>query len=116
MSISAPPDPIALHSIQAIIDICIVDDDPATVEMLRETLTNFGYRSFGTSDPHEALEYVRNGNCRIVLCELKMPSMEDPTFLEQALRQDPGVYVILMSGSYSIDSAIEAIKHGAYDY
>jgi DNA-binding NtrC family response regulator len=116
MSINAPPDPDALHSTQAIVDICIVDDDPATVEMLRETLSNFGYRSFGTSDPHEALEYVRNGNCRIVLCDLKMPSMEGPAFLEQALQQDPGVYVILMSGSYSIDSAIEAIKHGAYDY
>ena len=116
MSISTQPDTTALQPTQAMVDICIVDADPATVEMLRETLSELGYRSFGTSDPHEALEYVRNGNCRIVLCELKMPGMEGPTFLEQALRQDPGVYVILMSGSYSIDSAIEAIKHGAYDY
>src|SRR4029077_7269802 len=116
MSISKQPDTTGVHSTQAILDICIVDADPAIVEMLRETLSNFGYRSFGTSDPHEALEYVRNGNCRIVLCDLKMPSMEGPAFLEQALQQDPGVYVILMSGSYSIDSAIEAIKHGAYDY
>ena len=116
MSVTAQPNATAQDSPSAIVDICIVDDDPAILEMLRETLSNFGYRSFGTSDPHEALEYVRNANCRVVLCDFKMPGMDGPAFLEQALRQDPGVYVILMTGFYSIDSAIEAIKHGAYDY
>jgi DNA-binding NtrC family response regulator len=116
MSVSIQPYPTAQHSNRGIVDICIVDDDPAIVQTLQETLTNFGYRSFGTSDPHEALEYVRNGNCRIVLCDLKTPRMDGPAFLEQALQQDPGVYVILMTGFYSIDSAIEAIKRGAYDY
>jgi len=103
-------------SLQAIVDICVVDDDCAMVEMLRETLTSFGYRCFGTCEPQEALEYVSRGGCRIVLCDLKMPSMDGLTFLEQALYRDPGLYVILMSGFYSIDSAIEAIKRGAYDY
>jgi DNA-binding NtrC family response regulator len=116
MSVRPQPNASAQDSPQAIIDICVVDDDSAIVEMLRETLTNFGYRCFGTSDPQQALEYVSNGNCRIVLCDLKMPSMDGLTFLEQALHRDPGVYVILMTGFYSIDSAIEAVKHGAYDY
>ena len=84
--------------------------------MLRETLTSFGYRCFGTSDPQEALGHVAAGKGRIVLCDLKMPSMDGLSFLEQALQRDPGVYVILMTGFYSIDSAIEAIKRGAYDY
>jgi two-component system response regulator HydG len=110
------PEGAAQDCSQAIVDICVVDDDSAMVEMLRETLTSFGHRCFGTSDPQEALEYVGRGNCRIVLCDLKMPSMDGLTFLEQALHRDPGLYVILMSGFYSIDSAIEAIKRGAYDY
>ncbi len=82
----------------------------------RETLTSLGYRCLGTSDPEEALTYISDGKCRIILCDLKMPGMSGLTFLDRALREDPGAYVILMTGSYSIESAIEAIKHGAYDY
>jgi DNA-binding NtrC family response regulator len=116
MSESVNPEEASQESAEAIIDICVVDDDPAIVEMLCETLTKFGYHSFGTTNPHEALRYVGGGKGRVVLCDLKMPIMDGLTFLEQALQQDPGVYVILMTGFYSIDSAIEAVKHGAYDY
>jgi DNA-binding NtrC family response regulator len=84
--------------------------------MLCDTLTSCGYRCFGTTDPYEGLRYVGKGKGRIVLCDLKMPTMDGLAFLKQALHQNPGVYVILMTGFYSIDSAIEAIKHGAYDY
>jgi DNA-binding NtrC family response regulator len=100
----------------AIIDVCVVDDDAAMVEMLSETISSFGYRPLGTNDPQEALDYVSAGKGRIVLCDLMMPSMDGLAFLEQALQRDPGVYVILMSGFYSLESAIEAIKRGAYDY
>jgi DNA-binding NtrC family response regulator len=101
---------------RAIVDLCILDDEPSMLEMLRETLTSFGYRSLGTSDPQEALDYVGKGKGRVILCDMKMPKMDGLEFLERALHLDPGVYVILMTGFYSIDSAIEAIKRGAYDY
>ncbi len=115
MSVTAQPE-TARDLSRAIVDICVVDDDPGILEMLRETLSSFGYRSFATSDPQEALEYVNNGKGRIVLCDLKMPGMDGMAFLERALYLDPGVYVILMTRFYSLDSAIEAIKRGAYDY
>jgi DNA-binding NtrC family response regulator len=99
-----------------LIDICVVDDDPSMLEMLSEMLASFGYRCLPTSDPEEALKYVGTGKCRIVLSDLKMPGMSGLKFLERALREDPGAYVLLMTGFYSIESAIEAIKHGAYDY
>ncbi len=86
------------------------------LEMLSEMLASFGYRCLPTSDPEEALKYVGTGKCRIVLSDLKMPGMSGLKFLERALREDPGAYVLLMTGFYSIESAIEAIKHGAYDY
>ena len=99
-----------------LIDICVVDDDPSMLEMLSEMLASFGYRCLPTSDPEEALKYVGTGKCRVVLSDLKMPGMSGLKFLERALREDPGAYVLLMTGFYSIESAIEAIKHGAYDY
>ena len=99
-----------------LIDICVVDDDPSMLEMLSEMLASFGYRCLPTSDPEEALKYVGTGKCRIVLSDLKMPGMSGLKFLERALREDPGAYVLLMTGFYSIEAAIEAIKHGAYDY
>jgi DNA-binding NtrC family response regulator len=116
MSAPTSPEAAVQDSTQPIVDICVVDDDVATVEMLCDTLTSCGYRCFGTTDPYEGLRYVGKGKGRIVLCDLKMPTMDGLAFLKQALHQDPGVYVILMTGFYSIDSAIEAIKHGAYDY
>lgn len=116
MSVSTQPTEAVRDSTRTVIDICVVDDDAAVLQMLEETLSRLGYRSFGTSDPQQALEFVSTGKGRIVLCDLRMPSMDGLTFLEQALHEDPGVYVILMTGFYSIDSAIEAIKRGAYDY
>ena len=116
MNLPTQPEEVAQDPRMAAFDICVVDHDSATVEMLRETLTSCGYRCFGTSEPEEALKYVSKGNCRIVLCDLQMPRMDGLTFLEQALFRDPGVYVILTTGFYSIDSAIQAIKRGAYDY
>ncbi len=75
-----------------------------------------GYAVFGTTDAQEVLEHVRLGDCRVVICDLKMPGMDGMAFLDAALKIDPGVQVMLVTGHNSLDSAIEAIKHGAYDY
>jgi len=115
-SVTTEPEIHGLYASQEIIDICIVDDEPSMLEMLRGTLTDSGYRCFGTTDPQEALNHISSGKCRIILCDSTTPGMDGLTFLEQALQRDPGVYVILMTGYYSIESAIEAVKHGAYDY
>jgi DNA-binding NtrC family response regulator len=96
--------------------IAILDDDPAVIEMLEAMTAQLGFESVGTTDPRQALDLIGEGRCRVVLSDLKMPAMDGLTFLKQALARDPGVYVLLMTGYYSIDSAIEAIKHGAYDY
>lgn len=98
------------------ISICVLDDDPEMIEMLRDTLRNMGFGSKGTTDPREAIEAVRSGGYRVVISDTKMPQMEGRAFLEAALKTDPGVQVILMSGHYSLDAAVEAIKRGAYDY
>ncbi len=98
------------------LSICILDDEPAVVEALEEMVGEFGYSVCGTSAPQEALELIGKRACRVVLCDVKMPSLNGLAFLGLALQRDPGVYVILMTGYYTIEAAIDAIRRGAYDY
>ncbi|HVA95867.1 MAG TPA: sigma-54 dependent transcriptional regulator [Candidatus Dormibacteraeota bacterium] len=96
--------------------VCVLDDETGMVETLQESLRCLGYASIGTSDPQYALELIDQGRVRVVMSDVKMPGMDGLEFLEKALHRDPGVYVVLMNGFYSIDNAIAAVKHGAYDY
>ncbi len=96
--------------------VCVVEGDPAQMAFIRDSLGRAGFPAVGTVSFQEALEKVRLGSCRVILADCKLPGMDGLPFLEQVLHQDPGVHVILMSAAYSVDSAIEAIKHGAYDY
>ncbi len=96
--------------------VCILDDESSMVEMLESWVERLGYSPLGTTNPQEALDHVSTGRCRVVLSDIKMPAMDGLVFLEQTLLRDPGAHVILMTGYYSLDSAVEAIKRGAYDY
>ncbi|HEY4949582.1 MAG TPA: sigma-54 dependent transcriptional regulator [Candidatus Acidoferrales bacterium] len=93
-----------------------MDDEPDHVELTSRRLEAAGFPLTGTTSTGEALQKVRSGTCRVVVADLKMPGMDGLAFLEKALQCDPGMYVILVTGYYAVDSAIEAIKHGAYDY
>ncbi len=96
--------------------VCLLDDDEAMLALLREYLEPLGYPVFTTSDPQVALERVRAGECRVVLSDVKMPGMNGLEFLEKAQEINPEIYVILLTGYYSVDAAIDAIKRGAGDY
>lgn len=98
------------------LSVCVIDDEIDHVEITTARLEKAGFPVTGTSNPQEALQKIRLGGCRAVLVDYKMPSMDGMEFLEKALRCDPGVYIILVTGFYTVESAIEAIKRGAYDY
>jgi DNA-binding NtrC family response regulator len=101
---------------RSILPICVLDDDADHVELTTNKLERAGFPVSGTTNPADALQKVREGRCKVVIADFEIPGMDGMTFLEKALQCDPGIYVILVTHCYSVDAAIEAIKHGATDY
>ena len=95
---------------------CILDDDPAQLELLSEMIAGLGYDSLPTSDPEEALRLVQSGACQLILADVHLPGADAYGFLDRLLRVDPGVHVIIISKEYTLESALEAIRRGAADF
>jgi DNA-binding NtrC family response regulator len=107
---------IELASPKTTLTPCILDDDPAQLDLMTEQVAILGYEAIPTSNPEEALRLIRTRRCRMVFADVHMPGMNGYEFLDQALRSDPGVHVIVMTGSYTLDSALDAIRRGATDF
>jgi DNA-binding NtrC family response regulator len=102
-------------------DLCAVtllaiDDDPLILDLISETLSMPGLLIVTTTDPLHGLDLVRNRHPQIILLDLMMPAVNGMKLLDQILTIDPGANVVLITGHYSIDSAVEAIQKGARDY
>ena len=112
----AMPSAIVVESIRSSLPICVLDDDREHVQVATTLLERAGFPVLGAADSEEALQKVRMGACRVVLANLSNATTDGFAFLEKALQCDPGMYVILVTDQYSVDSAVAAIKRGAYDY
>jgi two-component system, NtrC family, response regulator HydG len=95
------------------IPLLAIDDDAATLRLIQDALTDAELEIHTASDPQSGLEAFKSIRPRIVLVDLMMPIMTGMDLLERMLSKDPGVEVILMTGHYSTDSAVEAIQKGA---
>jgi DNA-binding NtrC family response regulator len=99
-----------------VLSVCILDDDLVFAHSLKEAIGQFGHSAVIAPDPAQALNAITTKRCQVVLADIRMPTMGGFEFLVSAQACGSGVPVVLMTGFYSIDSAIEAIKQGAYDY
>ncbi len=96
--------------------ILIIDDEKAIRKTLSEILGYEGYKIDEASDGEEGLNKFRVKNYDLVLCDIKMPKLDGIEFLEKAKEINPEVPIIIISGHGNIETAVEAVKKGAYDY
>src|SRR5215204_3761010 len=97
-------------------DILIIDDEKAIRKTLTEILSFEGYKIDEASDGEEGLKKFKEKNYDVVLCDIKMPKLDGIEFLQKAREANPDVPVIMISGHGTIETAVEAVKKGAYDY
>ncbi|MCO5239273.1 MAG: sigma-54 dependent transcriptional regulator [Chitinophagaceae bacterium] len=97
-------------------NILIIDDEKAIRKTLGEILSYEGYKIDEAGDGEEGLKRFREKNYDVVLCDIKMPKTDGIEFLDKAREINPDVPIIMISGHGTIETAVEAVKKGAYDY
>lgn len=97
-------------------DILIIDDEKAIRKTLMEILSFEGYKIDEAADGEEGLKTFKEKTYDVVLCDIKMPRLDGIEFLQKAGEINPDVPIIMISGHGNIETAVEAVKKGAYDY
>ena len=96
--------------------VLVVDDDNGHRLMLEALLGKWGYRVQSAANGVQAVEKVREGPFDAVLMDIRMPDMDGITALKGIKSYNPAVPVVLMTAYSAVESAVEALKSGAYDY
>lgn len=96
--------------------ILIIDDEKSIRKTLSEILSYEGYKIDEAADGEEALKKFTNTTYDVVLCDIKMPKMDGIEFLDRARLINSDIPIIVISGHGNIETAVEAVKKGAFDY
>ncbi|HVC44347.1 MAG TPA: sigma-54 dependent transcriptional regulator [Candidatus Binataceae bacterium] len=96
--------------------ILILDDEPDMVESCRRILALAGYECLSTSDPQTAIAMLESERPDLLLTDLRMPAMDGFQLLRRAKEIDPLRPVIMFTAYATIESAVSAVREGAFDY
>jgi len=96
--------------------ILVVDDDRQLADMLVEYLVKLGYEATAAYGGREGLARFEQDDFKLVILDLKMPDMSGMEVLEAIKSIDSRAVVMVLSGFGTIESAVTAIKKGAYDF
>src|SRR5438094_4236526 len=96
--------------------ILVVDDDATMREALRDTLGAEGYGVLAVDNAIHAIAELEKQEADLVLADLTLPRVSGLELLDSVRRQWPGIEVIVITGQGSIETAVDAIKRGAYHY
>ncbi len=96
--------------------ILVVDDDRALLEALVQALEQMGYEALGECDPLQGLNRVGSWDPDAAIFDLKMPGMDGLELLRRALEAQPELPVLLLTAHGTIETAVQAVREGAYDF
>ncbi len=96
--------------------ILIIDDEPRMCDSLRALLSSQGYETQTGYNGKEAIECLARDMFDLVLLDIVMPDMTGHQIMDYINSQNPETLVIVMTGHASVDSAVESLRKGAYDY
>jgi len=96
--------------------ILVVDDEENTREGLRRSLKPLGYEVRLAADASEAIETLKSGEVDLMLTDLRMPGMDGLELIKVAQKVSPETQIIMLTAYGTVETAVEAMKQGAYDY
>jgi two-component system response regulator AtoC len=96
--------------------LLLVDDEPHFCRVMAMHLEDEGYQVITTTQATEALEYFQREPFHLIITDLKMPGMDGLTFLEGIRDISPSVPVIVLTAYGTVETAVQAMKLGAFDY
>ena len=98
------------------INILIVDDEKAVADILKDCISNEKRSIDVCFDGLKAIDHIQNNFYDLIIVDLVMPKVGGIDVLKYAKKANPDVQVIIITGYASLETAIMAIKEGAYDY
>jgi two-component system response regulator AtoC len=96
--------------------VLIVDDEPNLRKILAAQLSRDGYDVLTAEDGEQGLTQLREHHIDLVITDLKMPRVDGMTLLKRALEEEPELPVVMITAHGTIDTAVEALKRGAFDF
>jgi len=96
--------------------VLVADDEESLRGIVKEILTDNGYDVDAASNGKEAMDLVRKNNYEVLISDIRMPEMNGIELLEEVKKFNPKIEVIMMTSHASVETAIKAIRLGAYDY
>ncbi|HMS51038.1 MAG TPA: response regulator, partial [Chitinophagales bacterium] len=96
--------------------ILVIDDDRSIRRTLKEILEYEGYKVEEAEDGMDGMVKIKTNNYDAILCDIKMARMDGLEVLDNAVKLKPDLPLIMISGHGTMETAVQAVKKGAYDF
>ena len=96
--------------------VLVVDDEKIKLITLRDDLREANYDTIAVESPATGLQLVQNEHFDVLVTDLRLPRMHGIEFLKRVQKEQPHIIVIVMTANASVETAVEAMKFGAYHY